>query len=46
MWLASSLARIDRRDALPEEMPGRQHDYDAARRDPDRTVLSWYGAYN
>jgi hypothetical protein len=42
-WL---LAMVDRKGARPEEMPGRQYDYDAARRQPDRTVLPWYGAYS
>ncbi len=44
--LAWLLAMVDRPGARPEEMPVQQHDYDAARREPSRTVLPWYGAYN
>jgi len=46
MRLAWLLAMVDRPGARPEEMPGQQHGHDAARREPGRTVLPWYGAYS
>jgi len=46
MRLAWLLAMVDRPGIRPEELPGRQHDYDAARRDPARTLLPWYGSYS
>ncbi len=46
MSLAWLLAMVDRPGARPEEMPGQQHDYDAARRESGRTILPWYGSYS
>jgi hypothetical protein len=44
--LAWLLAMVDRPETKPEALPERQHDYDAARRQSDRTILPWYGAYS
>jgi hypothetical protein len=44
--LSWRLAMVDKPRTRPEELPTVQHDYDAARRHPDRTVLPWYGAYS